>query len=126
MSAPPEAVAAVQKALAEHWIDWSRDLGWHCTCGLYVLAGLADYGNPVFVDYHPTTTAGEAFALLTGRDTYAIDNGQLYQRLSHHIGGRPADQEKTYATHVCGSPQLPANPRFAARQPVDYTQPPPF
>lgn len=32
MTAPREAVEAVQRALDEHVIDWKIDTTWHCSC----------------------------------------------------------------------------------------------
>lgn len=97
------------------------------TCGLYTLAGLDDIaGIPTYVDPIPTTTAGEAFALLVGRPTYSLDHGELYQRSHWNITGRPADTHPVYATHQCNSPPLPANPRYLPKPRPNHDTDPPF
>lgn len=95
-------------------------------CGLYGMAALDDLGLPVLLELHPTTSAGELFALLTGRASYGLDFGELYPRTAAHITARPADREKTYVTHACHSPPIPANARFTPRPKPTPTDLPPF
>lgn len=98
-----------------------------CTsCGAWTLAALDDLGQPAYLEPDPTTSAGELFALLTGRATYALDRGEIYPRNAWHIAGRPADTEKTYVTHACQSPPMPANPKFTPRPKPATTNTPPF
>jgi hypothetical protein len=99
-----------------------------CTagCGLYILGALDDLGIRTYLELWPTTNAGELFALLTGRATYALDHGELYQRNAWNIAGRPAANEKTYVAHVCHGPPLPANPKFMPVPRPAITDEPPF
>ena len=85
-----------------------------CTCGLFTLTGLDDVlPKVVAVDPMPTTTIGEAHALLAGRATYSLDGDELFVRTAGRIGFRNADQVAVYATHQCGVPNLPISARFA-------------
>ena len=96
------------------------------TCRLFILVGLDETRWRVEVDLAPTTTAGEAFALLCGRGSYAIDGSELYERTARRLAGRRADDHATYVEHRCGSPQLPVNEKFLPAPPVDTNGPPPF
>jgi hypothetical protein len=95
-------------------------------CGLFTLVGLDEYPKRVAVDPIPTTTAGELFALLTGRHTYALDGHELYERTAGRLEHRRADDTPVYATHQCHSPPLPINERFIPAQPEDLNGEPPF
>jgi hypothetical protein len=80
-------------------------------CLAPTLGAINDLGLPTHLDPAPLTNAGELLAQITGRATYALDSGEIYQRGPWHIRGRPADAEWVYAEHACGKPlpskQLP-------------------
>ena len=96
-------------------------------CGLFTLVGLDDLlPKVVTVDPQPTTSAGELFALLTGRRSFALDSGELYERTAGRLLFRPADTHPVYITHECGSIPLPINERFMPKQPVTQTGEIPF
>lgn len=100
----------------------------HCpTCHAVTLTGLDDLlPSRTSVDPTPVTAAGEAFAQLTGRPTYSLDRGELYHRTAGRITHRTADNTPVYATHQCGAPTLPTNPRFILNQPDNQEGPAPF
>ena len=88
-----------------------------CTCGLFTLVGLDDLlPTKVTVDPQPTTTTGEAHAVLTGRRTYGIDGDELYPRTAGRIEFRPADDTPVYVSHECGSTPLPISTKFNRAQ----------
>ena len=95
-------------------------------CGLFTLVGLDEFPHRIAVDPLPTTSAGELFALLTGRRSFALDSGELYERTAGRLLYRPADTHPAYAEHQCGSPPLPINQRFIPAQPEDLNGEPPF
>ena len=95
-------------------------------CGLFTLVGLDEYPKRVAVDPLPTTTPGEAFALLTGRHSYALDGDELYERTADRLEYRRADDTPVYVTHQCHSPPLPINQRLIPAQPEDLNGEPPF
>lgn len=77
----------------------------------------------VQLDPSPTTTAGEAFVLLTGRRTYDLDpvTREIHYRDALHIEKHSADEKGTiHATHECQSPRTPAHPnaRTAEQMPT--------
>lgn len=94
-------------------------------CHLFTLIGLDEFPHRVAVDPQPTTSAGELFALLTGRRTFALDCGELYERTAGRLAYRPADTTPVYASHQCGSPPLPVNEKFITHPPIT-DGPPPF
>lgn len=95
-------------------------------CHAIVLAALNDLGIPTRLDLWPTTSAGELFALLTGRTTYALDHGELYPRNAWHIAGRPADGHRVHVAHECHGPPLPTNPKFMPAPRPATTDDPPY
>jgi hypothetical protein len=96
------------------------------TCHLYTILGLDEFPHRVAVDPLPTTSAGELFALLTGRRSFALDAGELYERTAGRLLFRPADTHPVYATHQCGSLPLPVNERFMPKPQEKQDGPPPF
>lgn len=102
----------------------------HCQsgCGLLLLAAINDTGQNTWLDPWPITPASELHALLTGRSTYTVCERELVPRDAWRISHINADQEKTYATHQCGTPPFPANPKWppATKNTTDHSQPPPF
>lgn len=96
-------------------------------CGLFTLTGLDDLlPKVVHVDPLPTTTAGEAFALLTGRRSFALDRDELYQRTAGRISFHHADDLPVYVEHECHSPPIPINTRFKPPPSRDKEGTPPF
>jgi len=89
------------------------------TCGLFTLVGLDELPRKVAVDPLPTTSAGELFALLTGRRSFALDVNELYERTAGRLLFRPADTHPVYITHQCGSIPLPVNTKFMPKKPAD-------
>lgn len=98
----------------------------HCpTCGLITLVGLDDLlPKTIHADLLPTTTTGEAHALLTGKRTFGNDNGQLYERRAGQITLHPADNWRTHTEHQCGTPPLPINTQFTPTPPTNQERPP--
>ena len=97
------------------------------TCGLFTLVGLDDLlPSRIAVDPLPTTSAGELFALLTGRRSFALDVDELYERTAGRLLYRPADTHPVYITHECHSLPLPINERFMPKQPASQTGDIPF
>ena len=98
-----------------------------CTCGLFTLVGLDDLlPTKTIVDPMPTTTSGEAFALLTGRHTYGIDGDELFARTADRISFRPADETPVYVSHECGSTPLPISTKFTALKQINLNGECPF
>jgi len=95
-------------------------------CGLFTLVGLDEFPHRIAVDIMPTTSAGELFALLGGRRSFALDGTELYERTADRLLFRPADTHPAYVTHECGSIPLPINQRFIPAQPEDLNGEPPF
>jgi hypothetical protein len=96
-------------------------------CGTFTLAGLDDLSRPTWLDYLPTTSGGELFALLVGRGTYALDCGELYPREALHIEGRPADLHPVHVAHDCNGPPMPVNEKYAPKRiRTNYDGPIPF
>ena len=95
-------------------------------CGMFTLVGLDEILYRVAVDPMPTTTAGECFALLTGRASYALDGPELYERTARRLTYRRADDHATYVTHECHSPPLPVNVKFLPMKPAPQDGEPPF
>jgi len=96
------------------------------TCGLFTLVGLDEFPHRIAVDIMPTTSAGELFALLTGRRSFALDVDELYERTAGRLLFRPADTHPVYITHECHSLPLPINERFMPKQPASQTGDIPF
>jgi hypothetical protein len=88
-------------------------------CHTPTLGALNDLGIPTHLEPAPVTNTGELLAQLTGRTTYALDAGDIYTRNHWHIQGRPADTERVYAEHVCGSPLPSHPPEPVTSQPID-------
>ena len=95
-------------------------------CGLFILVGLDDLRWRVEVDIRPTTSAGECFALLTGRASYALDGDELYERTASRLTYRRADDHPVYVSHECNSPPIPANEKFLPKEDQPTDGPPPF
>lgn len=96
------------------------------SCGLFTLVGLDEFPHRITVDIMPTTSAGELFALLTGRRSFALDVDELYERTAGRLLFRPADTHPVYITHECNSLPLPINERFMPKQPATQTDDIPF
>ena len=96
------------------------------TCHLFTLVGLDETRWRVVVDPMPTTTAGEAFALLCGRGSYALDGDELYERTARRLVHRRADLNPVFVTHECHSPPLPINEKFIPAPPAATEGVPPF
>jgi hypothetical protein len=98
------------------------------SCHAPTLAGTDEYGNRADVERQPTTTTGEAVAILTGRRTYTIAEGELVDRDAWRISHRDADTEAAYVEHTCHSPPYPVSDRHTKHRRVTSApdSPPPF
>lgn len=103
-------------------------------CGAPVLSGLDSdlCAWPATVDPTPLTPTGEMLALLGGRTTYDYwtASRQLHRRVDVAITGHPATDTgstRVLATHICGTPPLPAYPTPAISTTTEETSDvPPF
>ena len=101
----------------------------HCkTCGLAVLAALADDGPQtpgvrVTLDPRPLTTHGELQALLAGHLTYHRTAGSIAWRDPVTIKACPADHADVFHTHTHPPPTYDRKPPPTGRTTPSSTDP---
>lgn len=100
-------------------------------CKTPVIVGLDDNRAAInaWCDPTPITELGEAFALVQGRSTYDLTNGdgrkELWHRYAWNI--RAARRHPVLAAHRCNSPMAPfAAPTKPAREATVDDDAPPF
>lgn len=93
-------------------------------CRRPILAAQPMWARSYRLEPWPTTTAGEAFALMTGRATLRIlRSGEVWERHTADIEGDHPDKTNVHAEHRCAGPDCPPNEARKPRTLLAFTGP---